>query len=324
MSHNTTIKKPKISVIIPVYNCEQYLEEALASIIIQTFRDFEVIAINDGSTDGSLKILEKIAKIDNRIRIINQKNSGIVKVLNRGIKEARAEYIARMDGDDVSFPNRFADQIKILDKNPDVVLVAGDFEVIDQNGEFLFRVLVPPENDDIPRAFYLRNAIAHGSTMFRRIIAQEVGGYSNEYGPTEDLDLWLKLLEKGRFAATASPLYKWRMNQGGITLSNNRESVRQSDMHIQNRWQKSQPERLTRNEITRRANEYYINYKKHGAYYKSMFLADTSQIAIKFFKYGRIIDGIKQLLAVASTGRTGLKIVVERISLVIKGHWFIK
>ncbi len=136
--------QPKISVVMPIYNCAQYLEEALASLFIQTFSDFEILAINDGSTDGSLKILEKFSKIDNRLRIITQKNAGIVEALNRGINEAKSEYIARMDGDDVSFPNRFADQIKILDKNPDVVLVAGDFEIIYQNGEYLYRVLVQP------------------------------------------------------------------------------------------------------------------------------------------------------------------------------------
>jgi glycosyltransferase involved in cell wall biosynthesis len=318
---NNTTKKPKISVVMPVYNCAQYLEEALASLLIQTFDDFEILAINDGSTDDSLKILEKYAKIDSRLKILSQKNSGIVKALNRGIKESRADYIARMDGDDISFPNRFTDQVKILDADPEVVLVAGNFEVIDQASEFLYRGLVVPDNDYLQRAFYLRNAIAHGSVMFRKSVVQRIGGYSDKCGPTEDLELWMRLLKEGDFAATDSPVYKWRMNQGGLTLSNNAESIRQSQLHIEKRWQEGQPKYLSRDEIIKRANYYCTNYKKYGAHYKNLLLIDTSQIAVKLIAHGHKLEGIKQLVAVASTGRMGLKFVMERIHLVIQGQY---
>jgi len=307
---------------MPVYNCDVYLREALASLLIQTFEDFEIVAVNDGSTDKSLKILEEFRKIDSRIRIISQKNSGIVKALNKGIGEARSDYIARMDGDDICFPNRFADQIKILDEKPDVVLVAGNFEAIDQNGEFLYREFILPDSEDIRRAFYLRNAIAHGSTMFRKKVVQKIGGYSNKYGPTEDLDLWMRLLKEGEFAATSSPIYKWRMNQGGLTLLNNKESMSECHAHIERYWGDGSPMYLTRKEILQKAKKYYSDYDKYGIHYKEVFLNDISQLAAKLFTHGHKFKGLKQLVILASTRRTGLRIAIRRVGYVIGGKIF--
>lgn len=306
---------------MPVYNAAEYLEEALASLLIQTFTDFEVLAINDGSTDDSLEILNKFAQFDSRIRVISQSNTGIVKVLNRGISEAKANYIARMDSDDVSFPNRFKDQVSILDKSPGVVLVAGDFEVIDQEGEFLYRELVAPRYEDIKRALFLRNPIAHGSVMFRKDVVQKIGGYSDAYGPTEDLELWMRLSNEGDFAATASPTYKWRMNQGGITLTKNKESIAQSSAHIERLWRNQLPKQLNRQQVMKTANYYLKTYKKHGVYYKYSFLADTSQLAAKFFTHGHPLAGLRQLFVVASTGRVGLKIALKRVHLVNQGRY---
>jgi glycosyltransferase involved in cell wall biosynthesis len=306
---------------MPIYNCAPFLREALASLLIQTFSDFEVIAINDGSTDNSLSILEEFAKIDTRIKVINQPNNGIVEVLNRGVEEANAEYIARMDGDDICFPNRFEDQIEILENNRDIVMVAGDFEVIDQASEFLYRELVLPDNDGIKRAFYLRNVVAHGSTIFKKSAIQKVGGYRSDFGPTEDLDLWMRLSKLGDFASTATPVYKWRMNKSGITLSNNSEAMRQGKAHIDQHWKEDQPMYLTRKELMKKASSYYLDYEKHGAYYKQLLLTDTSQIAAKLFTHGYRLKGVKQLIVVASTGRVGLRTALKRVHLIGQGHY---
>lgn len=306
---------------MPVYNCAHYLEEALASLLIQTYKNFEVIAINDGSTDNSLEILENFASLDPRIRIISQKNSGIVKVLNRGISEAKGKYIARMDADDVSFPNRFADQVKVLEEHPDTVLVAGLFEVIDQDSEFLYRELVLPTDQDLKRSLYLRNPIAHGSAMFRKSVVEKIGGYRDLYGPTEDLDLWMRLANEGEFEAVPTPVYRWRMNQNGLTLTNNKESISQSKGHIERHWQAELPGTLTRKQVIHQASFYLSTYKKYGAYYKYGFLMDIAQIAAKLLAHGHAWSAIKQLFAVASTGRVGTRIVLKRIHLVGQGHY---
>lgn len=311
--------KPKISVVMPVYNCGQFLKEALASLLIQTYDDFEIIAINDGSNDDSLDILKKFALLDSRIRIIDQKNTGIVKVLNRGIEQARGDYIARMDSDDVSFPNRFSDQVKILDARPEVILVAGDFEVINHSSEFLYRELVLPENEALKRALYLRNPIAHGSTMFRKSTVKKAGGYRDLFGPTEDVDLWMRLSHMGEFAATATHIYKWRMNQNGLTLSKNGESIRQGKSHIEQRWSEHKPQIINRKELLNNCRHYLTHYKKNGVHYKYDYLTDTGHIAIKLFTHGYYLEGMQQLIIVASTGRIGLKIIYERICLIISG-----
>lgn len=311
---------PEITVVMPIYNCAPFLEEALASLLIQTYDNFEVLAINDGSTDNSLEILNKFAAYDSRIRIISQKNKGIVDVLNRGVKEARGEYIARMDGDDVCFSNRFADQVAILNTQPNVILVAGDFEVINHRSEFLYRELVFPENDALQRALYLRNPIAHGSTMFRKSAINTVGGYRDLFGPTEDLDLWMRLSRVGEFAATGTSVYKWRMNQNGLTLSNNKESIRQGAVHIERRWKEIEPTTLSRQELIDICHHYLITYKDKGVHYKYDYLTDTSQLAARLFKHGHTSKGLKQLIVVASTGRVGIGIALKRISLIINGR----
>lgn len=305
-------KIPKISVIMPVYNCSRYLEEALASLLIQTFRDFEVLAINDGSTDDSLKILEKFAKCDKRIRIINQDNSGIVKVLNRGINEAKAEYIARMDGDDICFPNRFMDQIKLLDEHPEVVLAAGNFEVINENSEFLYKEFVIPNNGCIQRAFYLRNAIAHGSVMFRKPVVEKLGGYSEKFGPTEDMELWMRLLDEGDFVSTDSFIYKWRVNTQGLTSQNNKLSRAYSQSHLTRRWEKNSPKYFSRCEIKKLSKSLLTDFEQNGHRYMDMALLDLSSISIKTFFSGSKTQSLKQFIAVLSSGGAGFKLGVSQ------------
>jgi hypothetical protein len=131
----------------------------------------------------------------------------------------------------------------------------------------------------------------------------------------------MRLSKIGKFAATATPVYKWRMNQSGITLTNNSEAMRQGAAHIRRRWEESQPSYLTRNMLMKKASGYYANYNKHGAYYKQLLLTDTSQIAAKYFTHGDYIMGVKQLLVVASTGRVGLRTALKRLHLISQGHY---
>jgi glycosyltransferase involved in cell wall biosynthesis len=134
-------QEPLISVVMPVYNAAQYLREAIDSILNQTFRDFEFIIINDGSTDRSLEIIQSYN--DDRIRLINQKNTGLAKALNNGIAIAKSDFIARMDADDISIPERLTSQFSFLESNVDVVAVGSNAEVIDKEGNHVYCTAQP-------------------------------------------------------------------------------------------------------------------------------------------------------------------------------------
>ena len=125
---------PKISVVMPAYNAAEYLDEAIRSILNQTFRDFEFIIINDGSTDDSISILDKQQKLDSRIRVYHQENQGMIAALNRGCRLARGKYIARMDADDISLPGRLEKQLKYMERHPQIGILGTWIYSIDKNG----------------------------------------------------------------------------------------------------------------------------------------------------------------------------------------------
>src|SRR4051812_26679567 len=122
---------PTVSVLMAVYNGEQYLREAVNSILSQTFKDFEFIIIDDGSTDRSPELLASYARADSRVKLISRPNKGLTKSLNEGLHAARGEFVARMDGDDISLPERFERQVSYLREHPEVVLVGSRVEFID-------------------------------------------------------------------------------------------------------------------------------------------------------------------------------------------------
>lgn len=212
------MKLPTISVVMPVYNAGEYLSLAIDSLVGQTFTDFEVIAINDGSSDESGEILDKIAETDSRFRIIHQKNKGLVATLNYGVSLAKASIIARMDADDISLDNRFETEFPLFsDKN--VVLVVGGYEEL---GTKKSTVHTPPsQQESLSRSLYVQNYIGHGTVMFRKDSFVEVGGYRQSVGPVEDYDLWIRLSELGKISSVKEVVYLWRVTAGGITSTQN-------------------------------------------------------------------------------------------------------
>ena len=183
-------KSPKVSVIMSVYNGEKYLREAIDSILNQTFKDFEFLIINDGSTDSSREII--LSYDDPRIRLIdNKKNIGLTRSLNKGIQLARGEYIARQDADDISLPERFMKQVKYLDGHRNVGLLGCGVAVIDERNAEVKRWEIKRDNQ-----YALINSIAHGSVMIRAHCLKEVGGYRKELKYVQDKDLWYRLAIK--------------------------------------------------------------------------------------------------------------------------------
>lgn len=193
---------PLVSVVMPVYNEQEYLSEAIASILDQTFRDFEFIVVDDGSTDDTPKILHDWQRRDSRIIVIHQENSGITNALNAGLKLARGKYIARMDGNDVSYPNRFEIQLEYLAQRGGHVAVGGAIDHIDEDGDWFNRRFQSDNHREIEGALYGASltsgaSLPHAGALIRTWAIREVGGYDEQYGAAQDRDLWLRLSQIG-------------------------------------------------------------------------------------------------------------------------------
>jgi len=202
---------PAVSVMMPVYNALPYVAEAVRSILTQTMGDFELVVIDDGSTDGSKQLLEAQAARDERIRLISRENRGISATRQQMLETARGEYVAVLDADDVALPDRLEKQRAFLDSNSDVVCVGGSFDAIDEAGRFLRVFELPTEHEQIDQSLIRGvNVICHSAVMMRRKVALAVGGYDPLLAPSEDYDLWLRMGEVGRLANLPQVLVRYR------------------------------------------------------------------------------------------------------------------
>ena len=214
--------QPKISVIMPVYNGERYLRESIESVIGQTFKDFEFIIINDGSKDNSLKIIEEYRLKDNRIKIIEQENSGVIQALNNGIKIAKGEYIARMDADDVSLPERLEKQIFFLEKEKAVL--CGSWAItINEEGKEIDKMNYPKSTWLKNKLYLLRgNPFIHPTVMFKKEEIVKIGLYKN-HRHIEDYELWTRVVSKYKSINIPEYLLKYRIHNDQITKKTNCE-----------------------------------------------------------------------------------------------------
>jgi glycosyltransferase involved in cell wall biosynthesis len=209
---------PHVSVLMAVHNGLKYLSQSLESILNQSFSAFEVVVINDGSTDGSQSWLKSASGNDNRIRIFNQENTGLTKSLNRGLALARGKYIARMDADDIALPERLEKQLAAFKQDPDLVLLGTDIELISEDGLKLGRGNRPISHKDIRRELLRGNgaALSHPTVMFPRKLALEIGGYDERFTTTQDLDFFLRMSEKGKMANLNDVLLYWRQHPHSV------------------------------------------------------------------------------------------------------------
>ncbi len=216
---------PKISVILPVYNCELYIKDAMDSILNQTYTDFELLVIDDASTDKTVEIIKSYT--DSRIILIQKpKNLGYTDSLNYGLKNAKGEYIARMDGDDFSLPTRFEKQVAFLDTHPDAVLCGANYSII---GTEVTNQL-PENNDEIQIQFIRNNCIAHPVVMLRNSILKENAiVYDVTKEPAEDFDLWVRLLNYGKLHNLQEVLLNYRVHQKQVS---NLQSEKQRNVSI--------------------------------------------------------------------------------------------
>jgi glycosyltransferase involved in cell wall biosynthesis len=170
--------KPKVTVLMPAYNAANYIGEAIDSVLQQTFTDFELLIINDGSTDNTKQVIESYD--DNRIILIGHLvNHGIAAALNTGLSKANGEYIARFDADDICVPERLQEQVSFLDNHPDYVLTGSDAEYISENGEHLFYFKsLGHIHEQLLYKIYSHCPFIHSSVMYRKDPVIEAGGYS--------------------------------------------------------------------------------------------------------------------------------------------------
>lgn len=206
--------KPAISVLLPVYNAELYLRIAVESILAQTFKNFELIAVDDGSTDRSLALLQEYANRDPRVRVISRPNTGIAGALNDGLAVAQGELVARMDADDISLPHRFQLQLAYLRAHPDCVLLGSRVLLVDPYGTPLYDTNHSLTHEQIEAELLagVGWAVVHPVAMMRTDAVRRAGGYRTEFVPIEDLDLFLRLVETGRAANLPDVLLQYRQH----------------------------------------------------------------------------------------------------------------
>lgn len=210
---------PQVSVVISVYNNMPFLPMAVESILRQSFTDFEFIIIDDGSTDGSGEWLKEAARRDSRIRLVRRGNKGLTKSLNEGCALARGEFIARMDGDDVSYPQRFARQLEFLNSHPDVAIVGTQVRYINEMGRPLFIRKLPLEHSDIVQCNLTSwgSFLMHPSVMIRRKAFVEAGGYDEAFLKSQDYDLWFRIEAFGKLANMPDVLMDYRCHPAAIS-----------------------------------------------------------------------------------------------------------
>ena len=207
----------RISVLMGIYNCAETLVEALDSLYAQTYQDFKIILCEDGSSDDTYAVAEKYAKShDNIILLRNERNMGLNYTLNRCLEQADTEYVARMDGDDISLPERFEKEINFLDTHPEYAVVSGPMKYFDEEG--VFRIGKAGGEPGI-KSFIYGAPFCHAPAMMRTSVIKSVGGYSvdKKLIRIEDYDLWMKIYASGYIGYNLStPLYMMRDDRNAI------------------------------------------------------------------------------------------------------------
>lgn len=218
--------KPKISVIMAAYNAVNYIEKSIISILEQTFKEWELIIINDCSTDHTPEIVEKYIRLDPRIILLgNEVNINQALSRNRGISKARGKYIAILDDDDIAFPDRLKIQYDFLENNPAVALVASAAEIIDKDGKIIGHKRSPENLDELRFRIILKNPLVHSSVMYRKELMEKIGGYNNKYFNAEDYKFYSELIKKYEIVSLPNVLLKYRHTPQAISIAHSSRKI---------------------------------------------------------------------------------------------------
>lgn len=209
----------KISVIMACFNAEKFLEKSILSLTNQSWEDFELIVVDDCSTDGSLKLLRKLSDLDSRLIVVENKiNLGPAASRNLAIDCAKGDLIAVQDADDISLPNRLETQFNLFSNNSEIILCGADSYEIDTSDNQIRQNKYPVSDERLKRNLLQRKKFpSHSSIMYRKEKVIEVGMYNERFKLSQDFDLWLKLGNKGKFCSIAQPLVSYRRHENNIS-----------------------------------------------------------------------------------------------------------
>lgn len=212
---------------MPVYNGERYLGEALDDLLGQTFSDFELVAVDDGSTDGTPEVLKSYAQQDGRVVVVrNEVNQGLPRTLNRGLAHCSAPLVARADADDRYHAERLARQVEYMQAHPDVGLLSCASQRMDEEGNWTYVAHFPTEDGQIRMRELFVNSFSHPGVMFRTELVRAVGGYDPTYTIAEDADLWARLRKMTKAANLAEPFVYYRVRMTSLMRSTTTEQER--------------------------------------------------------------------------------------------------
>lgn len=267
---------PAVSVIMGVHDEAAFVGDAVDSILAQSFADFEFLVVDDASTDGSRAIVESYD--DERIELLeNESNRGLTRSLNRALREASGEYVARQDADDESHPRRLERQVRFLEREPDVALVGTGAHLIDEDGSTRARRVVL--RDPTFEVLLDKNHIIHGSILARRAVLEELGGYDEFFRYGQDLDLWLRLTRDHRVANIPEPLYRLRIHDESVYFSRKDESALYS-MFANHRARGALSEAAERRVRSEGIETYYeeLSDEHRAAFHRDL--------AVRYLRYG--------------------------------------
>ncbi|MFN6039864.1 MAG: glycosyltransferase, partial [Bacteroidota bacterium] len=230
---NSQIYHPEVSVILPVFNAEKYLAESIKSILNQSFTNFELIIINDGSTDKSSEIIKSFSDI--RIVYIEQLNMGLANTLNKGVSLAKGKYIARQDNDDISYPERFQKQFSYLENNAEIALIGTRARIVNEMGEPTGRNHLHPTNPNVLKLDLLfDNPFVHSSIFVRKDILLKVGGYYSSSDFFEDYNLWSRISYHYKVANLPEILLDYREVNTGMSKTSDSYSKKVFNQCVRN------------------------------------------------------------------------------------------
>ncbi len=209
--------EPKITVLMPAYNAGKYIREAISSVLVQTFGDFELMIVNDGSKDDTLDVISSFN--DSRIVVIHQANKGVAAALNTGLKYARAPYIARFDADDICYSTRLQIQYDFICTHPEYSIIGSEADYINTEGEFLFKhQLAGYSYDEIKKLDVRVCPMIHSCVLYKKDVIINAGGYNEHAYTFEDHFLWANLLKTEMACNLRQSLIKVRLNPESVTI----------------------------------------------------------------------------------------------------------
>lgn len=231
-------EQPLVSVVIPCYNAERYVEAAVKSITEQSYKNIEVITIDDFSADKTFTVLKKMAAADPRIILLtNEANLGLVATLNKGIAASKGKYIARMDADDISIAERISIQVKYLEQNRDIEMCGGNYIMIDENGNQTGKLKFPNKPEYIKAELLFYCPFCHPTVMMRKSILSKVGYYQEGFVPAEDYELWLRIAEQSSIENLPDYLLYYRWHGNNVTITRKKEQYNALSKAVYNNLQ---------------------------------------------------------------------------------------